>query len=126
MDMVVTVPMRFTFFGAPGERGLSAWIAEGDAAGDEWSGTEWAFCLGLHVVPKIEPGERVYIVCENRLRGYAPLVQLEIDHDENELRLIRGDGAVAVTLPDPIRGFRGFRYRWWPYENEIPFPDWKE
>ena len=124
MDVVVTVPMRFTFFEAPGEKGLAAWIAEGDAAGDEWSGCEYAFTLSRHNLPNIEPGERVYIVCENKLRGYAPLVALE--RDEEECRLIRAGGAVAVTIPQPIRGFQGCRYRWWQYEDEIPFPDWKE
>ena len=126
MDVVVTVPKRFTFPGAPGLRGLAAWIAEGDAAGNEWSGTEWAFTLGGYAAPSIKPGERVYIVCENRLRGYAPLIRLETDPEEEEVRLIRGGGAVAVTIREPVRGFQGFRYRWWPYENEFPFPDWKE
>ena len=32
MDVVVTVPLSF---------GLDTWIAEGDAAGEEWSGEEW-------------------------------------------------------------------------------------
>lgn len=50
----------------------------------------------------------------------------------------RRGGAVAVAIPptfsDPqdfeqtemakIRGFRGFRQRWWPRETEFPFPDW--
>lgn len=123
MDVVVTVPKRFTWDGAPGLKGLAAWIAEGDAAGEELTGDEYAFTMGGHA-PRIEPGERVYVVCEERLRGYAPLVDLQI-HAQN-YSLIRAGGAVAVTIPGSIRGFQGFRYRWWPYEKEIPFPDWKE
>lgn len=126
MDVVVTVPKRFTYHGAPGEKGLAAWIAEGDPAGEEWSGTEWEFCLGLYAIPSIEPGERVYIVCENHLRGYAPLIRMEVDEEDHEIRLIRAGGAVAITLPHSIRGFQGFRYRWWAYEDEIPFPDWRD
>jgi hypothetical protein len=38
--------------------------------------------------------------------------------------LVRHGGAVAVTIPDAVRGFQGWRYRWWPLEREIPFPDW--
>jgi hypothetical protein len=40
--------------------------------------------------------------------------------------LVRRDGAVAVTIPEPIRGFQGFRYRWWPREQEVSFPGWCE
>jgi hypothetical protein len=32
----------------------------------------------------------------------------------------------AVTLDEPIRGFRGWRYRWWSLESERPFPGWRE
>ena len=123
MDVVVTVPKRFTWDGAPGKKGLAAWIAEGDAAGDEWTGDEYTFTMGGQNTPTIGPGQRVYIVCENMLRGYAPLIRLE--RDENEFHLIRGGGAVAVTLPRFIRGFQGFRYRWWDYKEELRFSGWK-
>jgi len=33
-------------------------------------------------------------------------------------------GPEAVRIEEPIRGFRGFRYRWWDREVEKPFPDW--
>jgi hypothetical protein len=46
MDIVVTVPKTFTHECAPGKRGLAAWIAEGDAAGETWSGTHWSFTVG--------------------------------------------------------------------------------
>lgn len=118
-DVVVTVPKSFEYFG---QRGLAGWIAEGDAAGEPWSGQEWDFGMGGRA-PKIVPGERVYIVFNGKLRGYAPLVRLE-DYDGGFSLIRRGD-AVAVTIDTPIPGYRGFRYRWWPLEAERPFPDWR-
>lgn len=106
-DVVVTCPKWFWW----------DWIAEGDAAGEPWTGEEWAFHLGGRP-PKITAGERVYIVCRDLLRGYAPLVRLKIDHDGGGYSLIRRGGAVAVTIPQAIGGFRGFRYRWWDYAIE--------
>ena len=41
-DVVVTVPINFRYGIGP-ERGLDAWIAEGDAAGDPTSGELWTF-----------------------------------------------------------------------------------
>lgn len=125
-DVVVTVPKNFHY---EGEVGLAGWIFEGDAAGDDedpnpsWSGQEWHFCLGGRK-PRVCEGERVYIVCEGKLRGYAPLLFID-DYGNGRYALVRGGGAVAVTIPEPIRGFQGFRYRWWKYEEEQPFPNWK-
>lgn len=113
-DVVVTVPMSF---------GLDQWIEEGDLPGEEWSGMEYAFYLGGHA-PNIEPGERVYVVYHGLLRGYAPLVRLE--KMNNGFKLIRRGNAVAVSIPDYIKGFRGFRYRWWRRSDEFAFPDWME
>jgi hypothetical protein len=119
-DVVVTVPKRF---------GLKTWIDEGDAAGTDWSGVLWHFRT-FGPKPVIEPGERVYIVCEGRLRGYAPLVRLywadTVRPPLGDVAFIRGGGAVAVTIPESIAGFRGWRYRWWKREVEVPFPKWKE
>jgi hypothetical protein len=126
---VVTVPKTFRY---AGKRGLVAWIAEGDAAGDEPTGDEYVFYLGGGK-PDISPGERVYIVCEGRLRGYAPLSSLG-GWDARSRRagsLIRAGGAVAVTIerapgiPQFIQGFRGFRYRWWERIEEVPFLEWR-
>lgn len=125
-DVVVTVPMTFRHPAAPNEKGLLAWIAEGDAAGTEWTGTEWEFTTA-GPPPNIKPGERVYVVCEDRLRGYAPLIRLE-GWDKRSPRygaFIRGGGAVAVTISERIRGFRGWRYRWWRYSQEVAFPSWQ-
>jgi hypothetical protein len=140
MDVVVTVPKDFYYEGL---RGLAAWISEGDAAGTPESGIQWYFTMGGHP-PKIEPGERVYIVHNNKLRGYAPLFMIHRYHDEDDaagefgdlddcpprrkipgFALVRKGGAVAVTIEEPIRGFQGFRYRWWDRKDERPFPDWK-
>jgi hypothetical protein len=112
-DVVVTVPRSF---------GLDTWIAEGDAAGEPWSGEEWHFYLG-GPVPEMQPGDRVYVVYNNAVRGYAPLVRIE--RDRHGYALVRHGGAVAVTIPEPVRGFRGFRYRWWDRGIEQPFPDWR-
>lgn len=124
-DLVVTVPKNFEY---GGKRGLEAWISEGDAAGDPWTGEEW-FYTTWGFKPAISPGERVYVVCNGKLRGYAPLTRLQF-HERNRLHqgyveLIREGGAVAVTLDEPVQGFRGWKYRWWDYSQERPFPDWR-
>jgi hypothetical protein len=113
-DLVVTVPKSF---------GLDRWIDEGDAAGEAWSGELWDFGVAGGK-PDIAPGERVYIVYDRKLRGYAPLVALERGGGANYWRLVRGGGAVAVTIDEEIIGFRGWRRRWWDRAVERPFPDW--
>ena len=120
-DVVVTIPRSF---------GLLDWIDEGDVAGEPWSGEEWDFYLaGMR--PAINPGERVYVVYNGALRGYAPLIRLETKsyfvrrRGPAAFSLVRGGGAVAVTIPEFIRGFRGWRYRWWDRCIEVSFPDWQ-
>lgn len=115
MDLVVTVPQSF---------GLKNWIAEGDLPGQEWSGEEWHFYLA-GPVPDINPGERVYVVYKGKLRGYAPLVRIE-RYGPNSYALVRHNDAQAVTIDEPIKGFRGFRYRFWEYSQEKPFPGWSQ
>lgn len=113
-DVVVTVPRSF---------GLDTWIDEGDPAGaKEETGFDWHFYLG-GPEPDIQPGDRVYVVYNNAIRGYAPLVRVE--RNWRGYALVRRGGAVAVTIPERVRGFRGFRYRWWKREIEVPFPDWR-
>lgn len=113
-DLVVTVPLSF---------GLTRWIDEGDAAGEPWSGELWDFGIGGGR-PDIEPGERVYIVYNRKLRGYAPLVALE--GGQRRWFLVRGGGAVAVTIDEPIIGFRGWRRRWWDRADEKYFTGWQQ
>lgn len=119
-DICVTVPKSFEY---AGKIGLAAWVAEGQLPGDEESGQDWHFYMG-GAVPNIKPGERVYVVCEGRLRGYAPLVRVE--RYGNSFALVRRGGAVAVTIDRPIVGFRGFRYVDWDRSEEKPFPNWTE
>lgn len=116
MDVVVTVPLSF---------GLATWIAEGDPAGAPWSGAEWDFYLGGSP-PDIHPGERVYVVHNRKLRGYAPLVRIDRT-GPYRYSLVRHGGAVAVTVPQDIPGFRGFRYAndLFRPDELIPFPDWR-
>ena len=111
-DVVVTVP-----------KGLwQEWIEEGDLPGDPWSNQDSYYSFG-GTVPVIRPGERVYIVAHNKLRGYAPLSEVVVSLYGRAF--VRQGGAVAVTIDEPIRGFRGWRYRWWHRDNEQPFPDWR-
>jgi hypothetical protein len=102
----------------------SDWLIEGDVPGDYPTGTEYAFYLGGHR-PRIRPGERVYIVAHGKLRGYAPLVRID-SGPNGGFALIRAGGAVACTHPEPMRGFQGWRYRFWKREEEIPFPNWRQ
>lgn len=117
-DVVVTVPMKI----------WEEWIAEGDLPGDpesDYVSHFWIPRFGPQ--PKIAEGERVYIVAHGKLRGYAPLTGLEQACRMNRSRscLQRRGSAVAVTIPTPIRGFQGWRYRWWDREEEIAFPEWQ-
>lgn len=116
-DVVVTVPKYF----------WEEWIEEGDAVGDPPSGEEWGFYT-YGARPRIEPGERVYVVAHGKLRGYAPLTRVVFESQRGELGRVvfcRAAGAVAVTIPKPIIGFRGWRYTDWDRKDEIPFPAWR-
>lgn len=111
-DVVVTVPKRL----------WQDWIDEGDLPGERETGEEYAFWLG-GPVPDIKPGELVYIVAHGKIRGAAPLTR--IISNGVGFGLCRTGNAVACTIAEPITGFRGWRYRHWNREDEIPFPDWR-
>lgn len=111
-DLVVTVPKPL----------WRDWIAEGDAVGATETGEEWGFFVG-RTRPRIGPGERLYVVAWNRLRGYAPVTRVE--WTERGWAIGRKGGAVAVTIPREIPGFRGWRYRGWDRAIEVPFPEWQ-
>lgn len=120
-DVVVTVPK---------ERWLQ-WLAEGDLPGDPpEESASWDFYLGSGLPKTTGPGSRCYVVAHGMLRGYAPLV--EVVRQGRGGSLVRGGGAVAVTLypkegpavPLKIQGFRGFLSRWWPREDEVTFHDY--
>ncbi|HUD74854.1 MAG TPA: hypothetical protein VMQ76_07265 [Terracidiphilus sp.] len=112
MNLVVTVPKWF----------WPEWIAEGDPAGTPASGEEWGFFLG-GAKPPIRPGDRLYIVAHDRLRGYAPVTRLAFER--GRWVICRQGGAVACTIAQHIRGFQGFRKVWWRPEDEMPLPDWR-
>jgi hypothetical protein len=128
-DIVVTVPKAIWY----------DWIDEGDLPDEPYSGEEEYHFFGHGPLPNIASGERVYIVAHGRLRGYAPLVRIDtrdiLRTDTSAAYwwwpsatygLVRHGGAVAVTIPTPIRGFQGWRYRWWERSEEVPFPDWMD
>lgn len=112
-DVVVTCP-RYLW---------NDWLEEGDLPGEAPTGDEYVFYLG-GAVPQIQPGERVYICAHGKLRGYAPLIALD-RYSSGRFALRRAGGAVACTIAEPIQGFRGWRYRHWRREDELPFPDWR-
>ena len=123
-DVVVTVPMRL----------WAEWLAEGCLPGEEWDGkTEYHFwipqseCPHMTGLSTMSPGDRVYIVAHGKLRGYAPIVRIERVCKLRPGRscLVRRAGAVAVTVAEPIRGFQGWRYRWWEREDEMLLPEWE-
>lgn len=112
-DVVVTVPMAV----------WGAWLLEGDLPGEPWSGMESHFYLRGNP-PQMHIGNRVYVVAHDKLRGYAPLVRVEL-YEHRRFALVRRGGAIATTIDESIRGFRGWRRRWWNYDLERPFPDWR-
>lgn len=112
-DLVVTVPRDFWV----------DWIGEGDAVGEPETGEEWGFFLGGSK-PPIVPGERLYVVAHGLLRGYAPVTGVERGK-VGGWGIGRKGGAVAVTIPEDIKGFRGWRRRWWDRADERPFPIWE-
>jgi hypothetical protein len=115
-DVVVTVPKRL----------WESWKNEGDLPDEPPSDYEFHWMFG-GPMPDIRPGERVYIVAFGRLRGYAPLYDVEerCQLDRRRHCLVRLGGAQAVTIDEEIRGFRGWRYRFWDRADEIPFPSWR-
>lgn len=115
-DVVVTCPQNLWL----------EWLLEGDLPDESYTGDRYHFWLH-GALPEMQPGDRVYVVAYGRLRGYAPLVAVE---RRCKLRpsmgcLVRQGGAVAVTIDQPIRGFRGWQWVWWPRDEERSFPDWR-
>lgn len=99
------------------------WLAEGDAAGDPYTGEEWAWFTRSRTARRGFVGHRFYIVAHGKLRGWAPITRIQ-DSGNSFVVCRRGD-AVACTIDLPIPPFRGIRLRWWDRSQERPFPDWK-
>lgn len=109
-DLVGTCPKDF----------WAEWIAEGDAAGEPETGEEWRWYTRHYLASIIKPGDRFYVVAHGKLRGFAPVTRVTGGYC-----ICRRGGAVAVTIAEPIPGFRGLRKRWWDRLIEVPFPEWK-
>lgn len=115
-DLVGTCPKGF----------WHEWLAEGDAAGELYSGEEWGWYTRDRKAGLIRPGDRFYVVAWGRLRGWAPVTRLNADGaPEHGWVICRRGDAVARTIEAPIGGFRGLRQVWWDRQIERPFPDWK-
>lgn len=114
-DLVGTCPKGF----------WREWIAEGDAAGDPETGQEWSWYTQHSLIRQIRPGDRFYVVAHGRLRGWAPVVRVQLSPDGRGGEIVRSGNAVACTIADEIHGFRGLRVRWWDLQAEMPFPDWR-
>lgn len=111
-DLVGTVPKN---------RWLE-WLDEGDLAGDCASGEFWGWFTSHWLAADGRPGDRFYVVAHGKLRGFAPIVRVI---RSSGFQILRQGGAVACTIDEPIRGFQGLRHRWWRYEEERPFPEWR-
>ena len=115
-DLVGTCPKDF----------WEEWIAEGDAAGDPYTGEEWGWYTGDRKAANMKSGDRFYVVAHGKLRGWSPVTRVEDNSWKGGGYVIcrRGD-AVACTVIFAIPGFRGLRTPWWNRDEEIPFPDWR-
>lgn len=110
-DIVVTLPQGT----------LPEWAAEGDLPDEPWDGkTYYVWTIG-RIIPRIDVGERVYVIYQRHLIGYAPLVRIA-QVAPQRFGLIRAGGAVAVTIPQEVKGFQGYRYRWWDRSEEYSIP----
>lgn len=131
MDLVGTCPKGF----------WEEWLREGGCAGESYPeyGYAWwsrhvlarklSFKFSGNHTKMDESDLRFYVVCHGNLRGWAPVRDILIGPEEGGAHcygiLRRSNEAVAITIPDPIPGFRGLRKRWWDRADETPFPDWK-
>jgi len=120
-DLVGTCPKDF----------WEDWLREGglpESMVDLGGWTEWSWYTNHSLATHAKPGDRFYVVAHGKLRGYAPVVKVEVPPSDNpsvKYAIIRRYGAVACTIDKSIPGFRGLRIRWWKREDEKPFPDWK-
>lgn len=116
MDVVACVPRHV----------WPHWLEEGGTPEAPDPSTVYGF--GVPSAPKLlRAGDRLYIACAGRIRGYAPVLWIQSRIDSRAVDLIRdGKSAVAVTIAERVPPFRGFRYRWWTRDQERPFPEWRQ
>lgn len=124
-DLVGTCPKDF----------WEQWLEEGGLPDEGGDTLRYHWYTSHHLAKSARRGDRFYIVAHGKLRGYAPIVEVE-SYERPDLPadmqpdfkfgIVRQSGAVACTIPTLIPGFRGLRLRWWKREEEIPFPDWKK
>jgi hypothetical protein len=67
---------------------------------------------------------RLHIVSAGILRGFAPIRRVDQVSDRCWTLGRDGFSAEAVAIMQEIRSFRGWRYRWWDRDQEVPFDDW--
>jgi hypothetical protein len=125
-DLVGTCPKNF----------WEQWLAEGGLPGEAGDTLRYHWLTNHPLAKAARRGDRFYIVAHGKLRGYAPIVEVEYNEAPDSwvsvapadfrYSIVRQSGAVACTIPEPIKGFRGLRLRWWKREDEIPFPDWRK
>ena len=111
MDIVVTVPKR---------------EYKTDAAEDELlalgeSGAFWA----MNRRPLLSPGERVYFVKEGKITTSMKVDRIESGEAQCDLTGRTWPGKCIIHMTDlrteepiEVKGFRGFRYRWWKNHTE--------
>lgn len=114
VDLVGTCPKGFWL----------EWLDEGDIAGSPYTGETWSWFTRDRKAELIKPGDRFYVVAWDKLRGYAPVVEVRKTGDGGYAICRRGD-AVACTISTAIPGFRGLRQPFWDRAAEVPFPTWK-
>ena len=115
MDLVGTCPMRR----------WRKWLAYGGFTPE--SGKAYVWYTRSSLVTQMSPGDRFYVVAFGRLRGYAPVVKvLTLNGGWFGVMWMRNPGnAVACTIDRSCIGFQGLARRWWPREDEKPFPEWR-
>lgn len=113
-DLVVCLPVAL----------FHDWYDEGGTP--DWADdNEYTWEIGSQPPGSIQTNHsRLSIVCAGVLRGFAPIRRVEQVAGRRWALIRDGRSAEAVTIPEQIKSFRGWRYRWWDHEDERPFDEW--